>query len=289
MSPQPPTHGFIGAGAAGSALATALHTAGYPIAAIHNRSMAKADRLAASVGAQAVEAPAEVLGLCTTIWLTVPDDRIAALCRELPWTSDHRTIHCSGVASIDLLSSARAHGAATAVFHPLQSFAVPEHAAERLAGSFVGIEASGERFFAELETLASNLGAIPGPLPEDRTAYHASAVLASNALVALLGLASGLWAEMGSSRDEGLAALLPLVRGTIDNLSEVGLPDALTGPIARGDLGTIERHLDRLRDASPELRDVYADLGRAAISLALAKGGIDTPTAERIRVLLDKG
>ena len=287
MAGQQPTHGFIGAGAAGTALATAISKAGHLVTAIHSADPADASRLAASVNAQSCGTAQDVVTLSDTVWLTVPDDVIQPACEALPWQPEHRVIHCSGAGSLDLLAAASKQGAATAVFHPLQSFAVPDRASTNLPGSYVGIEASNDALAAELSALARAIGCQPGALPADRSAYHVSAVLGSNALVALLDLAAELWPGEGG-KEEGLAALLPLVRGTIANLEAIGLPDALTGPIARGDVGTIERHIALLREAPAALRRSYAELGLATLPVAHAKGSLSEEAAARIATLLEE-
>jgi len=92
---------------------------------------------------------------------------------------------------------------------------------------------------------------------------------------------------LGLSQEDGLRALLPLVRGTIENLETIGLPDALTGPIARGDVGTIERHLHALVEVAPDALPLYKELARKALPIARAKGGLDAKEADRVSELLD--
>jgi predicted short-subunit dehydrogenase-like oxidoreductase (DUF2520 family) len=113
-----------------------------------------------------------------------------------------------------------------------------------------------------------------------------SAVLASNYLVALLDLAAGLWVEWGATPEDGLRALLPLVRGTIENMDALGIPAALTGPIARGDAGTVQRHIEALRTLAPHVMPVYKELGLRAVSVALAKGTIDSKQAHGLEEAL---
>ena len=299
-----PTLGFIGTGTVGSALARALSRAGYRILAVHNRTPEKASHLAASIeGSRAVGSAQDVVDACDLVFLTVPDDFIEPLCQSLDWTR-HQTaespsdsapraparaaIHTSGAASIDILQSARDQGAEVGVFHPLQTLARPEDAERNLPGSGFGIEASSDELRATLEEMARALGGTPLLLGGEKALYHASAVIASNYLVTLLGLASSLWEPLGLTRDEGLRALLPLVRGTLNNLERIGLPDALTGPIARGDAGTISRHLEALGRVAPELLPVYKELARRTIPIARAKGSLDEAGARRLAGRLEQ-
>ena len=299
-----PTLGFIGTGTVGSALARALSRAGYAVAAVHTRSPEKAHRVAASIdGARAVGSAQDVVDACDLAFLTVPDDFIEPLCGSLSRpdgrglepsdgsidsTDTWAVVHCSGAASMDILQSARDQGAEVGVFHPLQTLARPDEAERNLPGSGFGIEASSDELRATLEQMARALGGTPLLLSGDKALYHASAVFASNYLVTLLGLASSLWEPLGLTRDEGLRALLPLVRGTLDNLERIGLPNALTGPIARGDAGTIERHLDALGRVAPELLPVYKELARRTIPIARAKGSLDEAGARRLAGRLEQ-
>ena len=298
-----PRLGFIGAGIVGTALARSLLRAGYSVAAIASRSADRCVALAKQIpGAHAASTPQEVADAADLVLLTVPDDSIEPLCGSITWASANaieppagsitrasaRAVHCSGATSLDVLEHASAQGAAVGVFHPLQTFATASQAEANIPGSTFGIEASSEELLAILSEMAKSLGGTPLVLSGDKAIYHASAVVASNYLVALLDVASGLWELLGLSREQGLKALLPLVRGTIENLESVGLPGALTGPIARGDVGTIQRHLSALREVAPDVLPVYKELARRAIPIARAKGGLSEETADRLRAILDR-
>ena len=293
-----PTLGFIGTGTLGSALARCLSTAGYRVTAVYNRSPEKAIRLASILGGDILaESPQAVADACELAFLTVPDDAIEPLCDSLVWRAAQTAeshgdsapraharavVHASGAASVDILSHAADAGAAVGVFHPLQTLACPEQAARNLAGSAFGIEASTDNLGETLDGMARALDGTPLRITGEKAIYHASAVMASNYVVTLLSLAAGLWRHLGLASDEGLHALLPLVQGTLNNLENVGLPDALTGPIARGDAGTVSRHLDVLHRIAPKLLPVYKELARHAIPIAQAKGSLDTAGARRL-------
>jgi predicted short-subunit dehydrogenase-like oxidoreductase (DUF2520 family) len=282
-----PRLGFIGAGVVGTALAKAFARAGYPVVAVTSRSAERRIALTDSLpDAHAVETPQEVADTVDLVFLTVPDDSIEPLCGSITWASAH-AVHCSGVASTDILEVARAQGAAVGVLHPLQTFATAAQAELNIPGSTFGIEASSEELLAILSEMAKSLGGTPLVLRGDKALYHASAVIACNYLVTLLDTAAGLWEGLGLTKDEGLRALLPLVRGTIENLEAVGLPNALTGPVARGDVGTIERNLKALAEFSPEQVDLYTGLARRTIPIARAKGTLSEPDAKRLLEYLE--
>jgi predicted short-subunit dehydrogenase-like oxidoreductase (DUF2520 family) len=286
-----PTLGFIGTGVVAAALSQALAGAGYRVAAVCGRDRSRTEGLARALpGAKAARSRQDVADTADVVFLAVPDDAIASVAASIAWRPGRAAVHCNGAASLDLLRIARDAGAEVGVFHPLQSFARADQARQLMQGSAFRIEASGERLCSQLEGMALALGGHPFTLQAPPTLYHVSAVLASNYLVTLLDLAAGLWPELGVSREDGLRALLPLVRGTIENVERLGIPAALTGPIARGDVGTVANHLDALREVAPHAVPVYKELARCAVQVALAKGSINRDQAQRLeKILSDAG
>lgn len=282
-----PRLGFIGPGTVGGALARSLAVAGYSVSLFGRRPERLRHVLDGIPGGRRAASAQQLVDISDVVFVTVPDDAIRATAESLTWGPRKGVVHCSGASSIDLLAHATEQGAAVGVFHPLQSFATPEQAVRNIPGSAFGVEASSEALLAALQEMAVSLGGTPLTVSGDKAIYHASAVIASNYLVALLEAASGLWRVLGLSQEEGLRALLPLVRGTIENLETIGLPDALTGPIARGDVGTIEQHLSALTEVAPDLLPLYKELARRAIPIARAKGGLGAEAADRLLAILD--
>lgn len=283
-----PTLSFIGAGTLGTALSKACASAGYRVLSIHSRTFENAARLAGSLPqAEAVPHPSDATSADVT-FLTVPDDAIAAVCESVAWPTSSSVVHCSGALSLDVLNSAAQTGAATGSLHPLQTFAAGAEGAARLSGIAYALEASNNELRDTLQELVEALGGRPQWIrSSDKPLYHASAAMASNYLVALLGDASRLWESFGLSRDSGLRSLLPLVQGTIDNLQGVGFPDALTGPIARGDVDTVRIHLDALKTSQPDIVPSYAAMGKRTVELGLEKGTLSEDAARAMRELLD--
>jgi predicted short-subunit dehydrogenase-like oxidoreductase (DUF2520 family) len=170
--------------------------------------------------------------------------------------------------------------------HPLQSFADVETAVQALPGSFFFLEGDAEAVDL-LRSLVISIDGRPVPLASSSKAlYHAAACAASNYLVTLVDYAAALLGKAGVPDDVALPALLPLVAGTVRNLEAVGLPDALTGPIARGDLGTVRAHLAALRRAPGDLVRLYVALARKTVEVALRKGRIERGTADAFLDLL---
>ena len=283
-----PTLSFIGAGTLGTALARACAVAGYHVLSIHSHSFEDANRLANALpGAEAVSSPTDTTR-ADIIFLTVPDDAIAAVCESIAWPAACSVVHCSGALSLDVLNSAAQSGVATGSFHPLQTFAANGEHAARLSDISYALEASGKELHDTLQELVETLGGRPQWIASaDKPLYHASAAMASNYLVALLGDASQLWESFGFTRESGLQSLLPLVRGTIDNLQGIGFPDALTGPIARGDIATVRIHIEALIASQPDIIASYAAMGKRTVTLALEKGTLSEEAAQAMRELLD--
>jgi len=281
--------GFIGAGTVGTALAVCLERKGYPVVAVASRSRASADKLSSLVpGCQVYENKQDVVTAADLIFVTTPDDDVPEVVAELQWHSGKAVIHCSGVDSLDVLQKARDEGALAGGFHPLQTFASVTHAIDNLPGSTFAIEAE-EPLLGTLRQMARALEGTSVVLGlGDKALYHAAAVIACNYTVTLMKMATDLWKNFGVDTDQATRALLPLLRGTLNNIENVGLPDCLTGPIARGDIGTIMKHLEAIEAKAPELAGVYREMARQTIPVALSKGRIDLARAEELRLVLQE-
>ncbi len=222
------------------------------------------------------------------VFLTTPDDAIEPVAASLTWRPDQAVVHCSGARSLDVLTAPRRQGAVVGSFHPMQTFPEVGAAAESLEGIAFGIEAEGGFLLETLQELAKALGGWPVVLrPQDKALYHASAIIACGYLLAALDQAAHLWEAMGHGREEGLKALLPLAQATLQGAGRRGLVDALSGPLARGDVGTVQRHLEALRAQAPEVLPLYCRLGLASLPLARAKGKLSPQRAEELQAIFD--
>jgi len=281
--------GFIGAGTTGTALAVRLSQKEWPVVAVSSRTLSSAQKLAGLVpDCRVYHTAQELADVAELVFITTPDDVIAQVCQEVRWHGGQSVVHCSGAHSVDILEAAKKLGAAVGSFHPLQTFAGVNQAIENLPGSTFALEAE-EPLLSVLKELTSILnGSWVELKPGDKVLYHAAAVFACNYLVTLVKLALDLWQGFGVSSKEATRALLPLLEGTINNINNIGLPNCLTGPVARGDLGTIERHLSALEAQSPSLLITYKELGLQTIPIALAKGKVNEQKAEEMKALLKK-
>ncbi|MGB5081665.1 MAG: DUF2520 domain-containing protein, partial [Burkholderiales bacterium] len=147
--------------------------------------------------------------------------------------------------------------------------------------------AGAEPLLTRLETLARALGARPLRLPEGgRALYHAAANFSGAFVIALVQETAALWKKLGISEADSLAALLPLLRGTADNVERLGAAGGLGSAVARGDAGTLRRHLEVLAREAPESLDLYRMLSLRTIPIAIAKGTLDPKTADELTALL---
>jgi predicted short-subunit dehydrogenase-like oxidoreductase (DUF2520 family) len=257
------------------------------VVAVSSRTLSSAQQLAGLVpNCQICNTAQEVADAAELVFITTPDDIITQVCGEVQWHAGQNIVHCSGAHSVDILEPAKKLGAAIGSFHPLQTFADVDQAIKNLPGSTFSLEAE-EPLLSTLKELTLLLNSNWVELkPGDKVLYHAAAVFACNYLVTLVKLALDLWRDFGVSSKEAIRALLPLLNGTINNIENIGLPDCLTGPVARGDSGTIVSHLTALEARSPSLLTTYKELGLQTIPIALAKGKINEQKAEEMKALL---
>ncbi len=237
---------------------------GYRIAAVHSRTAAHAEELARAVGAEVVATAVAAVRLADLTLLTVPDGAIAQVAATVAATGmalrDHAVVHCSARLGPDVAAAVRVGGGAVGVLHPLQAMSGAA-SAPSLRGAFFRLEAEGSL----REYLARMVGDLDGHVltvePKNRDLYHAAAVLAGNAPLALLARATELLEAAGVERQTAHAALAKLLEGAAANARAQGSADALTGPVVRGDSDAIAAHLSAL-EPYPEARDLYAQLVR---------------------------
>lgn len=250
----------VGAGPVGQTLASGLAAAGHEVRAVR--------RLPAGLAG----GPAGAVDIAV---LAVRDDAIAQVAAQAVAEGlvGQRTVllHCAGALAPLAVLKAHADVAGRGLLHPLRSLPAPLRPAE-LAGTVMAVcgDAGG---LAAAAGLARDLAAHPLVLTEAQLpAYHAAAVLAAGQVAALLDVAIGVLQAVGLPRREAEQALGALCRGVADNVVAAGLPAALTGPAARGDVATVARHLATLPAISPEAAQLYRALLPAALRLAAQRG-----------------
>lgn len=257
---------LVGPGRAGMSVALAADAAGHDLVAVVGRSFDSAERGAAMVGATPMvfngEMPeADLLIIATRDAAIEPVAKRLAK-RQLPiWAA----VHLSGLTSVDALAPLADRDLEVGSFHPLQTLPTPEAGAARLSGAFVAVTAP-EPLAVRLEELAESLGATPFRLADrDKALYHAAAAAAANFPLAALAMAADLFESAGVP----WAAARPLVEAVVANAFDLGPRSALTGPVARGDVGTVAAQLRAVASANPEWKLTFA---RFVESLAALTG-----------------
>ena len=279
--------GFIGAGTVGKSLAVALDRRGYQVVAAASRTYESAKALAGLVdGCAAYRTQQEAVDAADFVLVTSTDGAIGPIVAGVSWGPGQGVAHCSGVSSLDVLEPAERQGALVGAMHPLQTFSSVEDAQKTLPGTTFGIEGEGEmREF--LRQVAVDLGGNPIFLrPQDKPLYHTSVVMMGGLLSGMFGHVADLWQHFGLSREDALRALVPIAQGIATTVKSVGIPEALAGPYARGDVGTVRKHLDALESASPESLPVYCEMALAGLPYAFEKGEVPEETASEIRRML---
>ncbi|QDQ26219.1 DUF2520 domain-containing protein [Chitinimonas arctica] len=282
-----PSLNLIGPGRLGRSLARLWHDAGLlRIAGVVARQAGSAQDAIAFIGAGQAMTLAELPPADFTL-IATPDDKLAEIVTAL---SRHSLIgggdvvfHASGALSSELLAPLRTRSQLLASIHPLKSFAQPAHAITDFAGTYCGCEGNAEavsKLVALFEGIAGQCFSLKA---ENKTLYHAGAVLACNDLVALMETALRCMSMAGLTREQAWRALRPLVDGSLANLDRLPTDAALTGPIARGDTGTVARQLAAVRQFDPAVADTYLALGRVALQLA----ALDETQRSRLAALLE--
>ena len=297
---QPPPSVFImGAGVVGTALAARLVSAGVPVTGLHGRQVEPTGAARAISGVVGVVGSTgdipEILSESDAVIISVRDDRVPEVAARLVGEGRLRPgqilLHTSGAnPARTILAAAAPHVRAVGTLHPLVSFADARVAIEGLRDVAFGIEGD-EPARAVAKRIVRALGARAVILEAENLAlYHAGAVMASNYVVALADSAQSLLIKAGVPADQALPVLIPLLASVVQNLAQVGLPGALTGPVERGDVTVVERHLGALAARAPELVELYRLVGRDVLRLARDKASneraaLDPASAARLEAL----
>ncbi|MFD6586926.1 Rossmann-like and DUF2520 domain-containing protein [Streptomyces anulatus] len=281
------TVGVVGAGRVGPALAASLQLAGHRPVAVSGVSDASRRRAAELLPDVPVMEPAEVLARAELVLLTVPDDVLPTLVEGLAETGAVRPgqllVHTSGRYGARVLDPALRAGALPLALHPAMTFTGTAVDVQRLAGCSFGVTAPEELRLAA-EALVIEMGGEPEWIAEEsRPLYHAALALGANHLVTLVAQSMELLAKAGVAAPDRM--LGPLLGAALDNALRSG-DAALTGPVARGDAGTVAAHIGELREHAPQAVAGYIEMARATADRALAHGLLKAELAEDLLVVL---
>jgi predicted short-subunit dehydrogenase-like oxidoreductase (DUF2520 family) len=281
---EPPIVGIVGAGAVGTALGVALSRGGWPIQAVASRDVGRRERFRSLVpGVRAFAEATALLDEVELVIVAVPDDVIPSVAGRLHLYSGQAIVHTSGLLGAEALSPAMAAGTQIGAFHPLVAFADTERAVAALRGATIAIEGD-PQLLELLARMAEAVGGTPVRLPSGtKAAYHAAAMLAAGGLVALLDAIAELGRVAGLDEAGSLAVYGPLLEQTLANAKAIGISNALTGPMTRGDAGTVKAHLAELRAHAPGVLELYDALARRELALAEARGTLAPEGVDRVR------
>jgi predicted short-subunit dehydrogenase-like oxidoreductase (DUF2520 family) len=280
--------GVVGAGRVGAVLSAALRACGHEVVAAAGESAASLHRIETLLPGVRVAKPTDVARACDLLLLTVPDDMLENVVTQLVGAGAVRpgqvVCHTSGRHGLAVLASAAGMGARPVAMHPAMTFTGTELDLDRLVGCVFGMTAGeGERAYAE--ALVADLRGIAMWVPESkRTLYHAGLAHGANHLVTLVAQAMELLAASGA--EDPAATLRPLLGAALDNALTHG-DAALTGPIVRGDVRTVEAHLSDIAENAPDTIASYVALGKATADRAVLDGRLVPIRAARIVAVLD--
>ncbi|MBW2642383.1 MAG: DUF2520 domain-containing protein [Deltaproteobacteria bacterium] len=281
---------IVGCGKVGTAMGRNFINAGYRLIGLSCNTQESAQKAANILSTDNfTKASWEITKGVNIVFITTPDGVISNACNEIAQKNgfDNNTVifHCSGALPSTILFSAKACGASIGSMHPLQSFAVGCSDAT-FKNVIVTIEGEKDAVNAAKQ-ITEDLGSTCLTIKtEAKTLYHASAVVASNYLVTLQDFALKLIKKAGISGDDAFKVLSPLIKGTLSNIKNVGTIKALTGPIARGDIETITKHLDEIGEKTPNLLLLYKILAQYTVDIALAGGTIFDSKANELKKVI---
>ncbi|MBE3111353.1 MAG: DUF2520 domain-containing protein [Acidobacteria bacterium] len=291
---------IVGAGRLGTTLGAALVRRGWTAAAIVDKDSGAARESRRIIGRGKVlpyrpglspEGRDATVGLGDVVIIAVPDDAVgrvaAGLARSGVSWAGRFVFHTSGLLPARVLEPLRKRGARIASVHPVQSFPRKDAPASIFRGITWGVEGDPDAVAAAEEMVRRLRGNVLLLSEKDKPLYHAACSLASNAMIALEWTASGMLGAAGIGEEAAAGMLFPLVQGTLQNVNNLGLQKALTGPILRGDVATVRKHLEALPD-DPHAREVYLVMGKQILRLA-EKSGLPAGRVTALKRLLEGG
>lgn len=284
--------GFIGAGKVATAFGRYLHIRGAVISGYFDRHPEKTAHAGGQTRSNAYKSSAEAAAQSDLLFITTRDDQIEGtcrqLCRENSIHSRHLVGHMSGAHSSRLLGRARDLGATVFSLHPLQAFADEKESLEALPRTYFSLEGDAavlKPVMALLKQMGNRYFMLS---PEHKSLYHLSACILSNYLVTLAASGMAALEAAGINPQEGFRAMRPLMDGTLANIARLGPSRALTGPIARGDAGTIAQHMEALQSQGlNHIESVYAFMGLKTLELAGKETTTPADKAAAVRQLLE--
>jgi predicted short-subunit dehydrogenase-like oxidoreductase (DUF2520 family) len=283
------TVGIAGTGQIARAMGYLLRRSGLPIHAVAGRSPASTADAARFMGAENAVSIEELPGYARHLLIAVSDDAIPQVASGLAvgGLRDAIVLHTSGAAGPQALATLLAAGNSIGVLHPLQTVPSAERGIEALSGATYAF-AGDDRATAWARDLIARLGGKALAVDPKRWGlYHAAAVMACNYQVTLVDAALELMEIAGIERGLALGALAPILRAATENILSAGPERALTGPIRRGDIGTLRAHLEAIEAALPETKRLYVTAGLRTIPIA-SRAGLSPQAVSEVAMCLEQ-
>ena len=286
---------IVGGGKVGSVLGRVLAEEGMKITAVVSRTKSSALAAGRFIGCRNASTALTAIPAETDIvFIATPHEAVADVARTLAHLEglDFKRLavcHASGMLSASVLDPLAQRGAAIFSFHPLQTFPrdfAPQEIMRGARGIFYGVD-GGPRGLRQARRFASALrGRVLLIPPEMREFYHAACVIASNHLTTMLAQVEMMYRVLRPKDSEFYPAFRPIVEATLANVAASGPAAALSGPIARGGLETVARHLEAVARFTPELMPYYTRMSLETVRLAVAKGSLSPERKEALELLI---
>lgn len=264
--------GFIGAGKVGTGLGIYFKNHGYMLSGYYSKTALSAETAAIATQSKFYQKDEELVCDSDIIFITTSDDQIETVCQSLAnrkaFLLNQLVIHCSGALSSSILRSAKQCGCFVYSLHPLQSFADVTSAVADLPKTVFSLEGDIEKIHVLEELLQQTSNPYFIIQPETKILYHAAACIISNYLVTLMDQGITVLDRIGINREKSFKAMMPLIMGTIKNIEQFGTEKALTGPIARGDAQTVQRHIEEFETKLPDMLEFYKHMGMLTLNVA---------------------
>lgn len=286
------TIGIVGAGRLGTSFGLFMHGKGNQVIGYYSRNIEHARKGASLIGddCKAFVELSDIIGASDWIVISTVDDAIPQIVKQIQESHGNLqgkiVFHMSGAATSDALTPLCHLGAEVASLHPLQTFTDPIKGAEALEKAYFSLEGTPfavAKLKEELHRLHLRYFIITAA---QKPLYHAAASIASNSLVAVVDYSLKLMEGAGIERGQALEALRPLIVASIHNCLEKGPEKSLTGPIVRGDVGTVSKHIEKIHAELPELLPDYLHLGKLTLETAQKEQLTDKIAIEEIKKLL---
>jgi predicted short-subunit dehydrogenase-like oxidoreductase (DUF2520 family) len=282
---QIPTLNIIGAGRLGQTLGRLFHlNQCFKINGVYNSSTSSTEQAVDFIGAGLICSTLDQLPAADVIMITTPDtliEKTALALKKLSSTQQSKLVfHCSGATPSTVLSSLKNPSNSIASIHPNMTFASAKVSVDHFAGTYCAFEGE-ETAFELVENVFRKIGGHVFQITLDKKPlYHATTAMSCNQLVALMDISVELYLKLGISREIALAMMQPIVTQTMNNIFSLDTIEALTGPIARGDVHTVQQHIDALE--SPYVKNIYKSLGLQLVKISREKGNAEKKQLDEI-------